>query len=148
MTYTKKEISDLVIKETEEMIIDIQGFPSSAVLGVLYEKPEISFVLHEGNPNDQNFSTNSSRTYILITFKPQENQITQVTSILQAQTKLAEPIRIEGLYKIENGNKIVYAHTLSTGAGHYRTNKNELKWITVYHFVSEEKVSRIVEPNN
>ncbi len=146
MTYTKKEISDLVNSNgTEEELVDIQGIPSSVVLGTIYEKPEISFVLHEGNPDEHAYPDSQSMTYILMTFKPQENQITPVTSVLQAQTKLTAQVRIEGMYKTEKENKIVYVHTITTGSGYREIKKGETKWTTTYRFVSEDTIKRIVE---
>ena len=86
MTYKKIEIGDIINNNVhEEERITVQGFPSSIVLAVLYEKQEISFILHEGKPDYHNLPTDGSMTYLLISFKPQENQLTQVAAVLERQ---------------------------------------------------------------
>ncbi len=151
MTYTKKTIDELLEEPVSEegILVDVQGFVSSVSFATLHDTPEITFALHSADPHSRNIK--GSRSYVLIRFHPQENEISLVASALRAQEIIAQEIRIEGTYKRESKNKIVTMDRISLGTGYmaeteYGNGKLQWKWLTQHYFTSENKSSKIVEP--
>ena len=145
MTYTEKTIDEL-LKEPlpeERKLVLVKGQISTPHCVTIHDLQEIGFALHFYDPHQRRSNAEKNAKYVLITFRPQENEVAQVLAALASQHDFENYVRVMGEYYSHNENKFIIGHEIRIKNLYF--GSKQLEEGSKYTFTAEGQTRRIVE---